>query len=95
MLPVIVKSADVREFTTKNNKQVRLQTVGVQTFEEWNRKSDFVTPVEMFLGKNDQPYQPGEYHLDPSCIKVKDGRLAIEFPRLVPLSSAPKVAAAK
>lgn len=85
MLPVIVKSSQVREFTSRANKTVRLQTVGVQTFDKWNQKSEFVTPVEIFIGQNDQPYQPGDYHLDPSCIKVKDNRLVVEFPRLVPL----------
>lgn len=93
-LTCIVKSSEIREFTTRSNKQVRLQTVAVQTFDRWDQKSDFPTPVEIFLGKEDAPYQPGEYKLDPSCIRIKEGRLAIEFPRLIPLVESPKLAAA-
>ena len=97
MIKVTVASSSVSVIPythkTKNTpEQLRLQAAYAHTVDQAGVPGLYPEKFEFPLGRDQEPFPPGEYTYHPSAYVVRNGRLTHTDSRLVPIKSSVKPA---
>jgi hypothetical protein len=85
-----VESAEVTRTVSNYNNVEKVR------WTQWAQLSQggFVLSFTVSHNHEDEALAPGEYQLDPTSFSSKNGRLAVEYPRLMPMPKPPQQAKA-